>query len=59
MNQSAVGEIVVEDGGKYYATPPTVEIGDSHGKGGVITAKLDGYDRKITEGNDLATGLTG
>ena len=59
LNQSSVGEVVVEDGGKYYAEPPAVEIGDSHGKGGVITARLDGYDRRLTEGNDLKTGLTG
>jgi len=41
LSQASVGEIRVLDGGKFYPSPPTVELSDSHGKGAVIEAVLD------------------
>ena len=62
LNQSAVGEIRVLDGGKGYTAAPSVELSDSHGKGAVIQAILDeGTDTGGTgdiDCNDRKTGLT-
>lgn len=38
LNQSGVSEVIVTDGGKGYSSPPNVVLGDSHGKGAVLTA---------------------
>ncbi len=43
LSQSGVSEIRVDDGGKYYPEPPTISLSDTHGKGGVIEAILDGF----------------
>lgn len=41
LSQSSLSEIRVNNGGKYYPTPPSVELEDSHGKGAILTAILD------------------
>lgn len=43
LSQAGVSEIRVDDGGKYYPLPPNVVLSDTHGKGGVIEAILDGF----------------
>jgi hypothetical protein len=60
LNQSAVGEILVLDGGKGYSEQPSVELSDSHGKGAVIEAVLDGDGSSAPEDptNDPKTGIT-
>lgn len=42
LSQSAVGEILVTDGGKNYLEPPAVSLSNTHGTGAVLTASLDG-----------------
>lgn len=59
LNQSAVSEIRVVDGGKYYPEAPSVSLSDSHGKGAILTAILDAPDIIETPGNSVDTGLTG
>lgn len=59
LNQSAVSEIRVLDGGKYYPSAPSVTLSDSHGKGALLTAILDAPDIIETPGNSVDTGLTG
>ena len=60
LEQSAVSEIRQDSGGKYYPVEPSVELGDSHGKGAVLTPILDAPDTYIaSEGNDPKTGITG
>lgn len=41
LSQAAVGEVLVKDGGKYYSTPPSASLSDTHGKGAVLEAVLD------------------
>lgn len=43
LSQAGVSEIRMDDGGKYYPEPPSISLSDSHGKGGIIEAVLDGY----------------
>lgn len=60
LNQAAVAEIRVTDGGKGYSQPPSVELSDSHGKGAVIEAELDIPDSGPDDpSNSRKTGLTG
>lgn len=42
LSQSAVGEILVTDGGKHYPSPPSVTLSSTHGTGATLTASLDG-----------------
>lgn len=57
LNQSGVSEIVVSDGGKGYAAPPNVVLGDSHGKGAVLTPITTGPS--VTDpANNPYTGIT-
>jgi hypothetical protein len=42
LDQASLNEIIVVDGGKHYPAPPSVTLGDSHGKNGVITPVLNG-----------------
>jgi len=62
LNQAALSEVRVLDGGKGYQEPPTIELSDTHGKGAVIEAVLDeGTDTGGTddiECNDRKTGIT-
>lgn len=60
LNQASVGEIRVLDGGKGYTTQPSVELSDTHGKGAVIEAVLDGDGSSPPEDptDDPKTGLT-
>ena len=41
LSQAAVGEVLVKDGGKYYSTPPSASLSDTHGKGAILEAVLD------------------
>jgi hypothetical protein len=59
LERSAVSEVRVKDGGKYYPKPPTVVLSDTHGKGAVLRAVLDAPEIIETPGNDFDTGLTG
>lgn len=59
LNQSAVTEIRMDDGGKYYPTAPSVTLSDSHGKGAVLTAILDAPEVILQPGNSAETGITG
>jgi hypothetical protein len=70
LSQSAVSEILIEDGGKYYAKPPTALLGPTqeeidagasvpHGHGAVIKAELDRFDPLVSGGNSAETGVTG
>ena len=59
LDQARVSEIVVENGGKYYAQTPNVTLSDTHGKGAELKAILDGHDTFVTPGNDIETGITG
>lgn len=42
LSQASLSEISVTEGGKYYPDVPNVALSDSHGKGAVIEAVLDG-----------------
>ncbi len=42
LNQSVVSEVLVKDGGKNYTEPPSVVLGNTHGKDAVLTPILDG-----------------
>lgn len=57
LSQSALSEIRVYDGGKYYPTPPSIELEDSHGKGAVLTAILD-MPTVSDPANDPFTGIS-
>jgi len=59
LSQASVGEIRVLDGGKFYPSPPAVELSDSHGKGAVITAILDVPDTgPVDPTNNPQTGIS-
>lgn len=57
LGQSAVSEVRVDDGGKHYLDQPSVELGDSYGKGAVLEATLDGTPT-ASGGGDPFTGIT-
>jgi hypothetical protein len=57
LGQSAVSEVRVDDGGKYYLDQTSVELGDSYGKGAVLEATLDGTPTG-GGGGDPYTGIT-
>jgi hypothetical protein len=57
LGQSAVTEVRVDDGGKYYLDQPSVELSDTHGKGASFTVTLDGSP-SAGGGGDPATGIT-
>lgn len=42
LNQSCVGEVIVTNGGKHYDEPPSIELGNSHGTGAILTPIMDG-----------------
>jgi hypothetical protein len=59
LNQSSVAEVRVTDSGKYYPKPPSVELGDSYGKGAALTAFLDIPDSALSDPtNSPFTGIT-
>lgn len=59
LNQAAVAEVRVADGGKGYPAPPAVELSSTHGKGAVIVAVLDAPDTGPDDpNNSKITGLT-
>ena len=59
LSQASVAEIQVEDGGKYYSSPPNALLGDSHGKGAVLKAVLDVPELfSEDDNNSRDTGLT-
>lgn len=57
LGQSSVSEVRVDNGGKYYLDPPSVELGDTYGKGAVLEATLDGTPYG-GGGGDPFTGIT-
>ena len=57
LNQATVGEVQVRDGGKYYPTPPSIELSDTHGKGASIVAELDRSDVEDPTNNPY-TGIS-
>ena len=57
LGQSAVTEVRVDDGGKYYLDQPSVELSDTHGKNATFTVVLDGSPSG-GGGGDPATGIT-
>lgn len=57
LAQSVVSEIRVDDGGKYYIDQPSVELGDTYGKGAVLEAVLSGTPSG-GGGGDPYTGIT-
>lgn len=59
LSQAAVSEASVDEGGKYYAAPPTIALSDSHGKGAVLTAVLSrGETGTEDPDNDPYTGIS-
>jgi len=44
LSQSTVSEVLVESGGKYYPSPPLVQLSATHGSGGVIEADTGASD---------------
>lgn len=59
LSQSALSEIRVNDGGKYYPTPPSIALEDSHGKGAILRAIVARPDLEDTDSlSDPVTGLT-
>lgn len=62
LSQAALSEVLVQDGGKHYPSPPNVALGDTHGKGAVIEALLDEPEEEPESPdnpNSKKTGLTG
>jgi hypothetical protein len=57
LSQSGVSEIRVEDGGKYYPSPPSISLSDTHGKGAIIEAVLAGFPEP-EECDDAQSGLS-
>lgn len=59
LSQASVSEASVDDGGKYYSAPPTITLGDSHGKGAVLEAVLSrGETGTDDPDNDPYTGIS-
>lgn len=58
LSQSAVSEAIVDDGGKYYESPPPVTLSDSHGKGAVLQATLSAGSSAEDPDNDPFTGIS-
>ena len=59
LAQSVVSEIRVDDGGKYYIDPPSVELSATHGSGAVLEAVLSGTPGGSGGGGgDAYTGIT-
>lgn len=60
LEQSALSEIDVDDGGKYYPCEPTVVLSGTHGNGAVLKAVLDSPETYVSDPNNSSeTGLTG
>jgi hypothetical protein len=57
LGQSSLSEVRIDDGGKYYLDQPSVELGDTYGKGAELTATLDGTPT-AGGGGDPYTGIT-
>lgn len=57
LGQSSLSEVRIDDGGKYYLDQPSVELGDTYGKGAELTATLDGAPT-APNGGDPYTGIT-
>lgn len=61
LSQAGVSEILVTDGGKGYTEAPSVELSDTHGKGGEIVAVLEGApttEEPQKPCNNKKTGIT-
>lgn len=57
LNQSSLGEVRIDDGGKHYLDQPSVELSETYGKGAVLEATLDGVGAGTGSG-DPYTGIT-
>ena len=57
LGQSALSDVRVDAGGKHYLDQPSVELGDTYGKGAVLEATLDGTPTGGS-GGDPFTGIT-
>jgi len=59
LEQAALNEIEQIEEGKYYPTPPTISLSETHGKGAVLKPILDCDPNFIEdEDNSSVTGLT-